>query len=295
MVFSDLVALPDLTTVRRRRWLAPTVLGLGFLLLGMAAGLLEASVTPGPFRLRDAGNLALAGALWVPLTFAITALARWMPWDPGRDPHRKTRRRAAFSAVHIPASLVTSFVLNAGVFGVLLLTGELTMSKIVPAVVRTSVRWLHLNAAAYWAVVAAVHLLDGRGLGTRLRGDHRPAPGMPADAALSVPSGGGHVRLPWAEISHIEADGDYVRVHTAERSYLLSLRMKELEARLEGSPLVRVHRSTIVNADHVREVRHRSHGDYDATLADGTVVRVSRTRRAALLRRLADGGRSDAP
>jgi hypothetical protein len=286
VALQDFAGFPDLKTLRRQPWFAPTVLGLGFLLLGVAAGLLAASVAPGPFRLGEAANLALAGVLWVPLTFAITALARWIPWDPSR--------RVAFFAVHLPASLVTSIALNAGFFGVLFLAGELTASELAPAVIRESVLWLHLNAAAYGAIVAAVHLLDGRGLGTEVSEGRRRTLGMPSGAALSVPSSGGHVRLPWAEISRIEADGDYVRVHAGERSYLLSLRMKELETRLAGSPLVRVHRSTIVNAEHVREIRHRSHGDCDATLADGTVVRVSRTRRAALLRRVTRGGRSNA-
>lgn len=257
----------DLDALRRRRWFAPAALGLGWLALGAAAGIQEVVAGGPPMRWARAGPPLLAGVLWVPITFAATALARRFPWR--RD------RAAAFVAVHLPAALATSFVLNAAFSAALVLLGVPGVD-VAAATLRTGIRWLHLNAGGYLAVVGAVHLLD-----------RRPGPeSRSARPTLRHSSGAERFQVPLAEIDWIEADGDYARVHAGGRSYLLPARMKDLETDLADSSLVRVHRSAIVNVDRVREVRHRSHGDYEAVLADGTVVRVSRTRREALLDRL---------
>jgi hypothetical protein len=50
------------------------------------------------------------------------------------------------------------------------------------------------------------------------------------------------------------------------------------------APFARVHRSTIVNLDHVRELRTRNHRDYEAVLKDGTRLKLSRTHREVLRR-----------
>ncbi|MGD2068558.1 MAG: LytTR family DNA-binding domain-containing protein [Gemmatimonadota bacterium] len=250
----------DLDGLRRRRWFAPVALSLGWLVLGAAAGVQEVVAGGPPMRWPRAAPPILAGVLWVPITFAATALARRFPW--------KRDRALTFVAVHVGAALATSFVLNAAFSSALALLGVPGVD-IVAATLRTGIRWLHLNAGGYLAVVGAVHLLD-----------------RTATPSLRHASGGERFQMPLAEIDWIEADGDYARVHAAGRSYLLPARMKDLETDLADSSLVRVHRSAIVNVDRVREVRHRSHGDYEAVLADGTVVRVSRTRREGLLDRL---------
>jgi len=183
-----------------------------------------------------------------------------------------------FLAVHLPASVATSFVLNGAFFAIEGLLGVVAVERIASLASRAAVQWLHLNVAGYGAIVAAVHILDGRLAGQ----------GMGDQPSLHVTSGPRRIRLPLADIEWIEADGDYARVHAGGRSYLVSRRMKGLAGELEAASFIRVHRSAIVNAQRVREVRHRSHGDYEAVLADGSVVRVSRTRRAALFRWLED-------
>jgi two-component system LytT family response regulator len=84
------------------------------------------------------------------------------------------------------------------------------------------------------------------------------------------------------EIDWIEAAGDYVRLHTGERSHLLRETMKAMEERLDSDRFVRVHRSTIVKLDHVREVRSSDSGQYDVVLQDGTRRSLSRSGRERL-------------
>ena len=113
----------------------------------------------------------------------------------------------------------------------------------------------------------------------RLRRTARPAgpaptttPGEAADD-LWVPDRSGHRRVPVATIDWIEAARDYVLLHTAERSHMLRITMTDLERRLAGSALVRVHRSAFVRPDRVARIG-RTGRSAILVLADGTQVQV---------------------
>lgn len=84
------------------------------------------------------------------------------------------------------------------------------------------------------------------------------------------------IRIPAGEIDWIEAEKDYVRVHTGGRSYLLHGMIGSLEERLDPKHFLRVHRSAIVRMDRVRSVRRGRYASLDLTLASGHCVRVGR-------------------
>ena len=88
------------------------------------------------------------------------------------------------------------------------------------------------------------------------------------------------------EISHVEAQDDYVLLHAGDRPHLASLRMRDLELRLPNPPFVRVHRSHIVNLDCVLRMITGSDGRLTAELTSGAQVPVSR-HRARMIRRQA--------
>lgn len=255
------------TRLTDRKWFAPVAIGACWIMVGaMAAGqeILVADVTP---RWHAALPSLLAGLLWAVMSVPVIGLARTFPV-------RGTPMRV-FLTLHGLASLAASFVLNTAFFLVLAALGDAPAGPLSTPIVENGIRWLHVNAGAYWAVIVVAHVLD-----RRLGG--RSDTGIPT---LSVATSGAHLRIPLDDIQWIEADGDYARVHARSRSYLLSRRMKELEEELDEAGFVRVHRSAIVHPDKVLELKHRSHGDYEAVLTDGTTVRVSRTRRDALLER----------
>jgi len=60
--------------------------------------------------------------------------------------------------------------------------------------------------------------------------------------------------------------------------------MAEAERRLPSRRFVRIHRSTIVNAERIRELTSLENGDWDVRLQNGDVLRLSRTRRDAIAR-----------
>ncbi len=79
----------------------------------------------------------------------------------------------------------------------------------------------------------------------------------PATTDLQVPVElGGVTRfVSRAAITHVEAQGDYVRLHTADASHLVRTPLTQLEAEWEPAGFVRIHRSLLVSIAHVGEVR----------------------------------------
>jgi two-component system LytT family response regulator len=87
-----------------------------------------------------------------------------------------------------------------------------------------------------------------------------------------------------ADIDWVEADGDYVTLHVGNKTWLLRETIAAAEVRLAAAGFVRIHRSTLVNADRVREMRPLSKGEFAIILADGTELKLSRNYRSAIAR-----------
>ena len=85
-----------------------------------------------------------------------------------------------------------------------------------------------------------------------------------------------------ADVSWIEADGDYMRVHSKGRTLLVRMTMRELERRLDPAVFVRAHRSAVVNVECVSSVDLLPHGEHVATLSGGVRVRIGRAYRTQL-------------
>jgi two-component system LytT family response regulator len=84
------------------------------------------------------------------------------------------------------------------------------------------------------------------------------------------------------EIDWIEAAGNYLRLHAGGETHLLRETMTSLDRRLEPGRFVRIHRSTIVNVERIREFQTLFHGDYVVILKDGTELTMSRSYRQNL-------------
>jgi two-component system, LytTR family, response regulator len=130
----------------------------------------------------------------------------------------------------------------------------------------------------------------GRRLSALLQDVH-PATGdagrsHPAAERFVVRSGGRIRFVRHTEIDWIEAAGDYVRLHAGEKSWLLRETMAAVESALPSRRFVRIHRSTIVNLERIRELRSFDNGDYSVLMNDSTELRLSRSYRAALQRLL---------
>lgn len=78
------------------------------------------------------------------------------------------------------------------------------------------------------------------------------------------------------DVRRIEADGNYVRLHSSGGEHLVRGTIREMESRLDPASFVRVHRSWIVNLNHVRQIEPYFHGEYVITLTDGARLHSSR-------------------
>ncbi len=103
---------------------------------------------------------------------------------------------------------------------------------------------------------------------------------------LVVRSGGRISFLRAEEIDWIEAADNYALLHAGRDKHLVRETMSSLADRLDPEKFQRIHRSTIVNLDRVRELEPLFHGDYLVRLRDGTELTLSRNYREKLERPL---------
>ena len=107
---------------------------------------------------------------------------------------------------------------------------------------------------------------------------------VPAAGRLPIKSNGRIIVIRSADIDWIEAEGDYVSVHVGGKTWLTRETIAAVELRLALSGFVRIHRSTLVNAERVKELRPRDKGEYTVVLSDGTELKLSRNYRASVER-----------
>lgn len=103
---------------------------------------------------------------------------------------------------------------------------------------------------------------------------------------LTIKNAGSVLFLPSADIDWIEAADYYASLHVGPKVHLVRRSMNDLESDLDPAQFCRIHRSTIVNLDRVRELRFDSDAEYELVLADGTKLRLSRRYRKDLQARL---------
>jgi two-component system LytT family response regulator len=94
---------------------------------------------------------------------------------------------------------------------------------------------------------------------------------------LAIRDGGKTTWVRQEDIEWIDAAGDYMCVHALGETLIMRRTMKELERELNGDFLHRIHRSTIININHIKEMQSHINGEYFLTLSCGHTVKLSRT------------------
>jgi two-component system LytT family response regulator len=88
------------------------------------------------------------------------------------------------------------------------------------------------------------------------------------------------------EIDWIEASGNYVLLHTGREKHILRETMKHIEKRLDSNKFLRIHRSTIVNIDRIKELQTHFNGEHLVILKTGNELILSRRYREKLSQKL---------
>ncbi|HWP70308.1 MAG TPA: LytTR family DNA-binding domain-containing protein [Gemmatimonadaceae bacterium] len=101
----------------------------------------------------------------------------------------------------------------------------------------------------------------------------------PASERIAIRSGDRVLYLRTADIDWIEAADDLVRLHVGKQVYDHRATMSQIEQRLPASRFLRIHRSTIVNVERIREFQPWFQGDWILVLADGTRLQSGKSYR----------------
>jgi two-component system, LytTR family, response regulator len=108
----------------------------------------------------------------------------------------------------------------------------------------------------------------------------------PSCERLLVPDGERLQLIDTVSIEWLQADDNYVHVHTATRTYLMRRTMQDLLSQLGDQRFVRIHKSTAVNLDAIASLAPLFKGDYEIHLRNGRTLRLSRRYRDALFSRM---------
>ncbi|WP_019831265.1 LytR/AlgR family response regulator transcription factor [Sphingomonas sp. PR090111-T3T-6A] len=125
------------------------------------------------------------------------------------------------------------------------------------------------EALAEHAPEAAEAIVDGVG-------EDAPASNR-YEKLINIKDRGQIFRVDVDSIERIDAAGDYMCIYTGDNTLILRETMKFLEKRLDPRRFQRVHRSTIVNLDLVRQVKPHTNGECFLVLESGAQVKVSRS------------------
>jgi two-component system LytT family response regulator len=94
---------------------------------------------------------------------------------------------------------------------------------------------------------------------------------------VPVPYSGKVQIVPVLTIDWAEAEDDYVRLHVGKSSHLIRKTLSAFEAELDPKQFIRIHRSHIINAARMRELRPQGQGEYSVVLSDGTELKLSKS------------------
>lgn len=121
----------------------------------------------------------------------------------------------------------------------------------------------------------------GAGVERLLEGMSRPGE---LRERLALRDGAHFVMVRLADVLWVEADNNYVRMHTGQATYRYRATMAEMESVLDPRAFVRVHRSAIVNVEAVRTIEPWGLGEYLLVLGNGKKLPSSRRYRTVIRR-----------
>ncbi|HWS90009.1 MAG TPA: LytTR family DNA-binding domain-containing protein [Pyrinomonadaceae bacterium] len=107
------------------------------------------------------------------------------------------------------------------------------------------------------------------------RRPERAAHQEPLDRVV-IKSGGRIYFLKTEDIDWVEGAGDYLTLHSGSQTHLIRETMGNLHAKLDPQKFLRIHRSTIVNIERIKDIRPLYKGEYVITLTSGIGLKASR-------------------
>jgi two-component system, LytTR family, response regulator len=133
-------------------------------------------------------------------------------------------------------------------------------------------------------IAAKAALLTQEQLAALLQGLRNSTEGpKPYPSRFLVKDGEKEILLPVEKIEWIEAAAYYCCLHAKGRRYMLRETITDLSDKLDPRHFVRIHRSSIVNLDQIREIYREGQADGSIVLADGHTLKMSKAGRQRLI------------
>jgi len=110
-----------------------------------------------------------------------------------------------------------------------------------------------------------------------------PAPAGPEYSERIVVKSSGDLHfIKTSDVLWVEAQGDFVKVQTLGQPQLVRETLQVMEQKLDGGRFIRIHRSFLVNVEHIKRVAPALYGDHTVIMSDGSKLRLSRNYRGKL-------------
>lgn len=107
-----------------------------------------------------------------------------------------------------------------------------------------------------------------------------------AGSKIPVKQGNKTVLIDQKNILYIIASGYYAEIYTGTGKYVLRESLNNLEEQLDSGCFFRIHRSTIVNIDQVKEIVHSDYSEMDARMNDDKLLHISKSNKKEFLEKL---------
>lgn len=103
---------------------------------------------------------------------------------------------------------------------------------------------------------------------------------------IPVKQGNKTVLLDPVNILYITASGYYAEIFTKDKKYVMRESLNNLDKLLDGNQFFRIHRSSIINLNHVKEIVHSEFSEIDARMSDDTLLHVSKANKKEFLEKI---------
>lgn len=113
-------------------------------------------------------------------------------------------------------------------------------------------------------------------------GNPAPSPGAETADRIVFKSSGDLHFIKARDVLWLEAQGDLVKVQTVDQSQLVRETLQSMEQKLDANRFLRIHRSFLVNVEHIKRVAPAPYGEYTVHMSDGTKLKLSRGYRGSL-------------
>ena len=234
---------------------------IAFLELGQ--DYLSAMLKGNSFIILDSLSYKLFWLLFIPLSLALD-----YSFAQAERYISKLQYFAFSGLLVIFATIVHLFVFSIILFGISNLIHEDPVTLLYLIYEKLSTR-LYIALSVYTVLTVLYVLVKRRS--NRQKGNRDTA----GPTAIAVKNGKSTLLVDPDEIKWIGSDGAYLDIYTTTKKHVVLDSLKNFIKKLPGN-FKRIHKSTIVNIDRIRELKSRGNGDYDVIMDDKQVLRLSR-------------------